>query len=155
MSFHSKNILKTQPEFLSAPHISLKHFSKRKKKTLLRKTVVITNCFKNSLGSLSFCGYKPICAHSPHSSLCLGRLRLSWRVKSPVTKAGSTPCRGLSPPLTHVGEITLRVFRLQVVQNTIPGFGKQVQLLEERCLLPIHGVGTDDAGSEFTTIAQL
>lgn len=76
-------------------------------------------------------------------------------MKSPVTKAGSTPCKELSPSLTHVGEITLSVFRLQVVQNSIPGSGKQIQLLQERCLLPIDGVGTDDAGSESATVAQL
>lgn len=57
--------------------------------------------------------------------------------------------------LTHVGEITLGVFRLQVVQNSIPGSSKQIELLQEGCLLPIDGVGTDDAGSEGATIAQL
>lgn len=62
---------------------------------------------------------------------------------------------GAQPSLTHVGEITLAVLRLQVVQNSIPGFGKQIQLLQEPCLLPIHGVGTDDTGSELATIAQL
>lgn len=75
-------------------------------------------------------------------------------MSSPVTTAGS-PHEGLSPSLTHVGVIALSVFRLQVVQNAIPGSGKQIQLLQERCLLPIHGVGTDDAGSECATIAQL
>lgn len=51
--------------------------------------------------------------------------------------------------------IPLSVLRLQVVQNTLPGSGKQVQLLQEPCLLPIHSVGTEDTGSECATIAQL
>lgn len=64
--FLAKTLLK-QLEFLSAPHISLKHFSKgKKKKNLPRKTVVIKTPFE----ILSFVVPNPfVLIHHPH--LCV------------------------------------------------------------------------------------
>lgn len=68
---------------------------------------------------------------------------------------GSTACKEIHHSLTHVRGIALCVFRLQVVQHTVMGFGRQIQVVKEHCFLPIYCVCTDDAGREFTTIAEL
>lgn len=129
---------------------------KKRKPFARKKNIKNVNIYiKNSFSKTKLCGYKNICVQSPYSSFCHQELWVSCNGRSPGTRTARQHHKQRDQSLTHIRGIALGVFRLQVVQHIIPGFGKQIQVSQKHCLLPIYCVRTDDAGCEFATIAQL